>query len=96
MLKYRLLLASMLLFAFLNLGQAQEPGEMPAELEISLDRAAKLGLGYHISGTIPLQLPDGDDPFVVKTKMRAYWRLTPVQRKCRLNVPFIPLQIVGR
>jgi len=96
MLKYRLLLASMLLFAFLNLGEAQEPGEMPAELQISLDRSAKLGLGYHISGTIPLQLPDEDDSFVVKTRMRAYWRLLPVQRKCRLNVAFIPLQVVGR
>ena len=96
MLKYRLLLASTLLIAFLNLGQAQEAGEMPAELEISLDRAAKLGLSYQISGTIPLQLPDGDDIFVVKTKMRAYWRLTPVQRKCRLNVAFITLQVVGR
>jgi hypothetical protein len=96
MLKYRLFLASMFLLVFLNLGQAQESGEMPAELEISLDWAAKLGLGYHISGTIPLQLPDGDDPFVVKTRMRAYWHLTPVQRKSRLNVAFITLQVVGR
>ena len=95
-LKYGLPLASMLLLAFLTPGQAQEPDEMPAELEISLDGAAKLGLGYHISGTIPLQLPDGDAPFVVKTRMRAYWRLIPVQRKCRLNVAFIPLQVAGR
>jgi len=94
--KYRLPLASMLVIVFLNLGQAQERGEMPAELEINLDRTTKLGLGYHIRGTIALQLPDTDDTFVVKTRMRAHQRLTPVQRKCNLNIAFIPLQIVGR
>jgi hypothetical protein len=96
MFKYRLLSASTLLIAFLNLGHAQEVGAMPAELEISLDRAAEQGLGYHISGTIPLQLPEGDDHFLVKTKMRAYWRLTSAHHKCPLNVAFITVQVVGR
>ena len=95
-LECRLLLASMLLIAFLSSGQAQEAGEMPGELEISLDRAAEQGLGYHISGIIPLQLPDRDDIFIVKAKMRAYWRLTSMYRKCRLNLAFIRLQVVGR
>jgi len=95
-LKYRLLLASTLLIAFLNLGQAQEAGEMPAELEISLDGAPRQGLGYHIGGTIPLQLPEGDDHFLVKTRMRAYWRLTSVQHECRLNVALITVQVAGR
>jgi hypothetical protein len=96
MLKYRLLLASTLLIAFLNLGQALEAGEMPAELEISLDRATTQGLGYHIGGTIPLQLPEGDDHFLVKTRMRAYWRLTSAQHKCPLNVALITAQVAGR
>jgi hypothetical protein len=96
MLEYRLLLASMLLIAFLNSGQAQEAGEMPGELEISLGRAAEQGYGYHISGTIPLQLPDGDDSFIVQAKMRAYWRFISTDRKCRLNLAFIALRIVGR
>jgi len=86
----------MLLIAFLDSGQAQEVGEMPGELEISLDRAVAQGLGYHVSGTIPLQLPDGDDIFVVKATMRAYWRLTPIYRKCRLSLTLIGLQVVGR
>ena len=96
MLKYRFLLAATLLIAFLNPGQAQEPREMPAELEINLDRAAKQGLGYHISGAIPLQLPDEDDSFFLKAKMRAYWRLTSAYHKCKPGVVFIPLQVVGR
>ena len=96
MMEYRFVLASALLFAFLDLGHAQEAGAMPAELEISLDRSTELGLGYHASGTIPLQLSDRDNIFVVKAKMPAYWRLTPVYRKCRLNVAFITLQVVGR
>ena len=96
LLEYRLFLASMLLIAFLNSAQAQEAGGMPGELEVSLDRAAERGLGYHISGTIPLQLPDGDDIFVVKARMRASWRLTPMYRKCRLNLAFITLQVTGR
>jgi hypothetical protein len=69
---------------------------MPAELEISLDRSTEQGLGYHTSGTIPLQLSDKDNIFVVKAKMPAYWRLPPVYPKCRLNVAFITLQVVGR
>jgi hypothetical protein len=96
MLKYRFLLASILLFAFLDLGHTLESGPMPAELEISLDRSTEQGLGYHTSGTIPLQLSDRDNVFVVKAQMPAYWRLTPVYRKCRLNVAFITLQVVGR
>jgi hypothetical protein len=71
MLKYRLLSASMLLIAFLNLGLAQEHGEMPAELEVRLDRAVRQGLGYHLSGTIPLQLPDRDDVFLVLCSVSA-------------------------
>jgi hypothetical protein len=85
-----------MLIAFLTSGQAQESGVMPAELEISLDGAATQGLAYHVSGTIPLQLPDGDDIFTVKAKMRANWHLTPVYRKCRLYEVFIPIQLVGR
>ena len=96
MLEYRFLLAAALLFAFLDLGHAQESGAMPAELEISLDRSIEQGLGYHTSGTIPLQLSDRDNVFVVKAKMPAYWRLTPVYSKCGLNVAFITLQVVGR
>ena len=96
MLEYRLLLASILLIAFLSSGQAQEAGEMPGELEISLDRTAEQGLGYHISGRIPLQLPDRDDVFIVKATMRAYWRLPPMYRKCRLNLTFNRLQVIGR
>ena len=95
-LESRLLLGSMLLITFLSSGQAQEASEMPGELEINFDRATEQGLGYHISGTIPLQLPDRDDIFIVKAQMRAYWRLTPVYRKCRLNLTFIGLQVVGR
>ena len=94
--EYRLLLAPLLLFALLNVGQAQEAGEMPGELEISLDRAAEQGLGYQIVGTIPLQLPDGDETFVVKARMRAYWRLTPAYRNCRLNLAFVTLQATAR
>jgi len=96
MLKYRLLLASILLIAFLNQGQGQEPGEMPAELEISLDRSANHGPGYHISGTIPIQLSDGDGAFVIKTQMRASWRATPVDRNCRSKAAFIRVQVAGR
>lgn len=96
MLKYRFLLASALVFAFLDLGHAQEAGAMPAELEIRIDRSSEQGLGYHASGTIPLQLSDRDNIFVVKTQMPAYRRLTPVYRKCSLNVAFITLQVVGK
>ena len=96
MLKYRFILASVLLFAFLDLGHTLESGAMPAELEISLDGSTEHGLGYHTSGTIPLQLTDRDSVFVVKAQMPAYWRLTPVYRTCRLNVAFITLQVVGR
>ena len=96
MLEHRLTVASMLLIAFLNLGGAQAAGEMPAELEINLDRVTKEGLGHHIRGTIPLQLPDGDEAFVVEEVMRSYWSITPVQRKCRSNVAFITLQVAGR
>ena len=96
MFEYRLLLASMLLTAFLSSGQAQEAGEMPGELEVSFDRAVEQGLGYHISGRIPLQLPDRDDVFIVNANMRAYWHLTPMYRKCRLNLTFIGLQVIGR
>ncbi len=95
MLKYRLLLGSMLLAAFLNSLQAQEHDSMPAELEVSLDRVTKQGIGYHISGNIPLELPGGDDNFVVKAKMRAYWRFSTVYRKCKLGAAFIPLQVFG-
>jgi len=94
MLKYRFLLAS-LLIAFLNLLEAQDGGGMPAEVEISLDQAAKQGLGYHISGTIPLQLPDGDGIFVVEAKMRVR-RITFIYRKCKLDEAFIPLRVLGR
>ena len=96
MLEHRLTVASMLLIAFLNLGGAQAAGEMPAELEISLDRATKEGLGHHIKGTIPLQLPDGDESFVAEEVMRSDWSITPVQRKCRSNVAFITLRVAGR
>jgi hypothetical protein len=94
-LECRLLLALMLSIAFLNPGQAQASGEMPAELEISLDRAAHHGLGYHLSGTIPLQLSDRDGIFSVKTQVRAYWRATPAYRNCRSGVAFIRVQGVG-
>jgi hypothetical protein len=94
--KYRFLLASTLLIAFLNLLQAQDSGEMPAELDMSLDEAAGKGLGFHINGTIPLQVPDGDDTFVVNTKVRPYWRLTPVQRRCSVNEAFITVQVAGK
>ncbi len=96
MLERRLLLSSMLLIAFLSSGHAQEAGEMPGELEISLDRSAEQGHSYHISGTIPLQLPDGDDIFIVKAKMRAHSGLISMPRKCRLNLAFITIQMVGR
>ena len=96
MLKYRFLLATALLFPFLDLGHAQEAGAMPAALEISLDRSTEEGLGYHASGTIPLQLSDRDNSIVVKTQMPAYRRLTPAYRKCSLNVSFITLQVVGK
>ena len=96
MLDYRLLLASVLLIAFLNSGQAQEAGEMPGELEISLARASEQGYGYHISGTLPLQLPNGDDIFIVKARMLAHWRFISMHRKCRLNPAFMTLRIVGR
>jgi hypothetical protein len=96
MFKYRFLLAAMVLLAVLNLGQAQEAGEMPAELEISLDRAAKQGLGYHISGTIPLHLPEADDGFAIQVMMRAHSRLTSAYHKCKLSVIVIPVQVVGR
>jgi hypothetical protein len=86
----------MLLIAFLNSGGAQAAGEMPAELEISLDRVTKEGLGHHIKGTFPLQLPEGDESFVVEEVMRSYWRITPVQRKCRSNVAYITLRVAGR
>jgi hypothetical protein len=69
---------------------------MPAELEISLDRVTKEGLGHHIKGTIPLQLPDGDESFVVEEVMRSDWSITQVQRKCRSNVAFIRLRVAGR
>jgi hypothetical protein len=85
-----------MLIAFLNPGQAQEVGAMPAELEISLDGASTQGPGFHLSGTIPLQLPDGDDAFTANAKMRANWRLTPAYRKCRLNVAFVAVQLAGR
>jgi len=93
--KYRFLLASMLLIASLNVLQAQDSGETPAELDISLDEAAGKGLDFHINGTIPLQLPDGYDTFVVKTKVRPYWRLTPVRGKCSVNEAFITVQVAG-
>jgi len=86
----------MLLIASLNVLQAQDSGETPAELDISLDEAAGKGLDFHINGTIPLQLPDGYDTFVVKTKMRPYWRLTPVQHKCSVNEAFITVQVAGK
>ena len=95
-LECRLLLVPMLLIAFLSSGQAQETRGMPGELEISLDLAAGQRRGYHISGTIPLQLPDRDDTFIVKARMRAYWRLIPIYHKCKLNLAFIPLQVIGR
>ena len=96
MLEHTLTVASMLLIAFLSLGGAQAAGEMPAELEINLDRVTQEGLGYHIKGTIPLQLPDGDESFVVEEVMRSYWNIAPVQRKCRSNVAFITLRVAGR
>ena len=74
--EHRLTVASMLLIAFLNLGGAQAAGEMPAELEINLDRVTQKGLGHHIKGTIPLQLPDGDESFVVEEVMRSEWSIT--------------------
>ena len=95
LLECRLLLASMLSIAFLNPGHAQASDEMPAELEISLERAANHGLGYHLGGTIPLQLSDRDGVFFVKTQVRAYWRATPVYRNCRSKVAFIRVQGVG-
>jgi len=57
-LKYRAFFAASLI-AFLNLGQAQEAGEMPAAFEVSLDGAAERGPCYHISGTIPPRLGEG-------------------------------------
>jgi hypothetical protein len=54
-LKYRAFLAA-LLIAFLDPGQAQEAGEMPAEWEVSLDRPAEQGPCYDIGGPIPLRL----------------------------------------
>jgi hypothetical protein len=96
MFKYRLPFAAMLLAAFTNVLHAQERESMPAELEVSLDRVTKQGIGYHISGRIPLELPNGDDNFVVKAKMRAYWRFSTVYRKCKLGVTFVPLEILGR
>jgi hypothetical protein len=96
MFTYRFLLASMLLIAFLNLGHAQESGEMPAELDMSVDQATKQGPGYHINGTIPLQLPNTDGTFVVKTKVRPHWRLTPVQGKCSVNEALITVQVAGK
>ena len=96
MLEHSLTVASMLLVAFLNVGGAQAEGEMPAELEISLDRVTKEGLGHHLKGTIPLQLPDGDGTFVVEEEMRSYWSITSVHRKCKSNVDFITLEVAGR
>lgn len=96
MLKYRFLLAAMVLLAVLNLGQAQEAGEMPAELEISLDRVAKQGLGYHISGTISLNLPDADDGFAIQVMMRAHSRLASAYHKCKLSAIVIPVKVAGR
>jgi hypothetical protein len=53
-LKYRALFAA-LFIAFLNLGQAQEAGEMPAELVVGLDRAtAERG---KLTGTLHLACP---------------------------------------
>lgn len=95
LLECRLLLASMLSIAFLNLGHAQASDEMPAELEISLDRAANHGPGYHLSGTIPLHLSDRDGVFFLKTQVRAYWRATPVYRNCQSKVAVIRVQGVG-
>jgi hypothetical protein len=96
MLKYKFLLASILVAAFLNSLQAQDGDGMPAELEVTLDRAAQRGIGYHITGTIPLVLPDGDESFAVQAKMRVYWRISPAYRKCKLRVAFIPLRVLGR
>ena len=85
-----------MLIAFLTSGQAQESGPMPAELEISLDGAATQRLAYHVIGTVPLQLPDGDDTFTLNARMRANWRLIPAYRKCRVNEDVIAIQLAGR
>jgi hypothetical protein len=74
-----------MLIALLTSGQAQESGAMPAELEISLDGAATQRLAYHVIGTVPLQLPDGDDTFTLNARMRANWvsvRLRPSGQAC--------------
>ncbi len=96
MLKYRLLFASILVAAFLNSSQAQDGDGMPAELEVTLDRTAQRGIGYHISGTIPLVLPDGDDTFALQAKMRVYWRISPAYGKCKSGAAFIPIRVLGR
>jgi hypothetical protein len=43
-----------LFIAFLNLGQAQEAGEMPAELEVSLDRAAACPMRLVVGESVPV------------------------------------------
>jgi hypothetical protein len=96
MLKARLLLTSMLFVAFLPGGRAQDAGGKPAELEISLARSAGQARGYRVSGAIPLNVPNGDDTFVVTASLPAYWHLSAVNRKCGLNRFAIALKIVGR
>lgn len=96
--KYRVLFASVLI-AFLNLGQAQEAGEMPAELEVSLDRAgAERGPCYRISGTIPPRLGESVPVISVLPTNTVPWPLVFDDSKTSAELSAIaarPSDVVG-
>jgi hypothetical protein len=65
-------------------------------LEIHVDRPASKAHGYRVRGTIPLQLPERDESFVITARMPAYWLVNPVNRNCKLNRFAVAVKVVGR